>query len=82
MISLITGRNCRRGLLNDYCPLKLLKKDNSDRILLRPSYKVGITVIRLENEKLQPIPVEDLPSEYTMRHRDTDFLFIQEYEVR
>ncbi|PAV77395.1 hypothetical protein WR25_16591 [Diploscapter pachys] len=51
------------------CPFfaSLLEKDVTDRAPLKHDYS--------------PIAVDDLPSEYIIRHRDSDFLFAKEYEA-
>ncbi|CCD68957.1 Receptor-type tyrosine-protein phosphatase [Caenorhabditis elegans] len=59
----------RKGhMLSTWCPLftKMTSKDVVERTLLKQTFGA--------------IPVDDLPTEYVVRHRDTDFLFAQEYE--
>ncbi|EGT56302.1 hypothetical protein CAEBREN_30513 [Caenorhabditis brenneri] len=56
-------------LLSSWCPFfsKMTSKDVVERTLLKQTFGA--------------IPVEDLPTEYVVRHRDSDFLFVQEYEA-
>lgn len=56
-------------LLSTWCPFfsKMTSKDVVERTLLKQTFGA--------------IPVEDLPTEYVVRHRDSDFLFVQEYEA-
>ncbi|CAI5442482.1 unnamed protein product [Caenorhabditis angaria] len=57
----------RRGDDMEWCLFsKILSKDVGDRKLLRQSFGA--------------VPVEDLPTEYVMRHRDSDFVFNQEFD--
>uniref|UniRef100_A0A158P806 protein-tyrosine-phosphatase n=1 Tax=Angiostrongylus cantonensis TaxID=6313 RepID=A0A158P806_ANGCA len=61
----------KRGEVSQWCHWLWMSKDSSaatERTLLRPS-------------AYNAIIVDDLPSEYLMRHRDSDFLFAQEYEA-
>ncbi|EYC33091.1 hypothetical protein Y032_0002g594 [Ancylostoma ceylanicum] len=61
----------KRGEVSQWCHWLWMSKDSSvgaERTLLRPS-------------AYHAIAVDDLPSEYLMRHRDSDFLFAQEYEA-
>ncbi|VDP14932.1 unnamed protein product [Heligmosomoides polygyrus] len=61
----------RRGEVTQWCHWLWTSKESSlgaERTLLRPS-------------TYHAIAVDDLPSEYLMRHRDSDFLFAQEYEA-
>ncbi|KJH50872.1 Protein-tyrosine phosphatase [Dictyocaulus viviparus] len=60
----------RRGEVSQWCHWWLSKESTAaiERTLLRPS-------------AYHAIVVDDLPSEYLMRHRDSDFLFAQEYEA-
>lgn len=61
--------NRKNHMLSDWCPLfsKMVSKDVVERTLLKQTFGA--------------IPVEDLPTEYVTRHRDSDFLFVQEYEA-
>uniref|UniRef100_A0A8R1J2J6 protein-tyrosine-phosphatase n=2 Tax=Caenorhabditis japonica TaxID=281687 RepID=A0A8R1J2J6_CAEJA len=59
----------RKGqMLWSWCPFfsKITSKDVVERTLLKQTFGA--------------IPVEDLPTEYVVRHRDSDFIFVQEYE--
>ncbi|WKX97051.1 hypothetical protein Q1695_013027 [Nippostrongylus brasiliensis] len=61
----------KRGEVSQWCHWLWMSKESSmgvERTLLRPS-------------TYHAIAVDDLPSEYLMRHRDSDFLFAQEYEA-
>ncbi|XGW07737.1 hypothetical protein V3C99_010692 [Haemonchus contortus] len=61
----------KRGEVAQWCHWLWMSKESSlgaERTLLRPS-------------TYHAIAVDDLPSEYLMRHRDSDFLFAQEYEA-
>ncbi|ULU06944.1 hypothetical protein L3Y34_018619 [Caenorhabditis briggsae] len=62
--------NRKNQFLSDWCPpfiSKMASKDVVERTLLKQTFGA--------------IPVEDLPTEYVTRHRDSDFLFVQEYEA-
>ncbi|CAB3403749.1 unnamed protein product [Caenorhabditis bovis] len=65
----IVNRHRRgRGHPYHWCPLsRIISKDVADRTLLKPSFGAVL--------------IEDLPTEYVMRHRDSDFVFVQEYEA-
>ncbi|KAF1766078.1 hypothetical protein GCK72_006034 [Caenorhabditis remanei] len=56
-------------MLTTWCPFfsKMVSKDAVERTLLKQTFGA--------------IPVEDLPTEFVLRHRDSDFLFVQEYEA-
>ncbi|CAD6194965.1 unnamed protein product [Caenorhabditis auriculariae] len=56
----------RNAMIRSWCLSRLMPKDGVDRALLKPIYN--------------PVPLEELPTEYIIRHRDSDFLFAQEYE--
>lgn len=58
----------RNEFLLSWCPLTGTgPKQAPERTLLKQSYG--------------SVAVDDLPSEYIMRHRDSDFLFVQEFEA-
>ncbi|CAI2346757.1 unnamed protein product [Caenorhabditis sp. 36 PRJEB53466] len=67
-VFIIRRRRGEKDKIWTWCPFfsKMISKDASERKQLKQSFGA--------------VAVDDLPTEYVIRHRDSDFVFVQEFE--